>query len=66
MEDIGRVVRLFPAFGQIRLDDEGPRLHVGADFMSHQAAVYEAQDVIRIVIDREMRIKVRQVSSTYT
>ena len=66
MEDIGRVVQLFPAFGQIGLDDEGTWRHVGADFMPHQPAVDEAQDVIRLVIDREMRIKVRRVSSAYT
>ena len=45
MEDIGRVVRLFPAFGQIGLDDEGARRHVRADFMPHELAVDEAQRV---------------------
>ncbi len=66
MEDHSRVVRLFPAFGQIGLNGKGARLHVGADFMPDQPAVDEAQQVIRVVIDREMGIKVRQVSTTYT
>ena len=33
VEDIGRVVQLLPAFGQIGLDDEAARRHVAADFM---------------------------------
>ena len=33
VEDIGGIVRRFPAFGQIGLDDEGARRHVRADFV---------------------------------
>jgi hypothetical protein len=66
MEDVGRVVWRFPAFGQIGLYGEGAWLHVGTDFMPHQTTADEAQYGIRIVIDREMGIKVREIPSTQT
>src|SRR2546425_3991199 len=65
MEDIGRVVHLFPAFGQVRLEGEGARPHVGADFMPHQSAIDEAQRGMRPVADRKMRIEVRRVQPAH-
>ena len=47
VEDIGGVIQLFPAFGQIGLDDEGARRNVRADFMPHQFAVDEACGALR-------------------
>jgi hypothetical protein len=61
MEDIGSVVQLFPAFGQIGLDDEGARRDLGADFMPYELAVDEAQGALRKVSCRDMGIEVRGV-----
>ena len=65
MEDISRVVQFFPAFGQIGLDNEGARGHVGADFMPHQFAVDEAHGALRKASDREMGIKVRGIKPAH-
>src|SRR2546430_2459048 len=46
MEDIGRVVWLLPAFGQVRLDGEGAGPHIRTDFIPHQRAIGEAQGSI--------------------
>ena len=60
MEDIGRVVRRFPAFRQIRLDDEGARRHIRADFVPQELAVDEAQRGMRLEVARQMRIEVHR------
>jgi hypothetical protein len=36
MNNIGRVVQRFPAFGQIGFHEEGPGLNLCADFMPHE------------------------------
>ena len=61
MKEIGRVVRRFPAFGEIRLDDEGAWLHVCADFMPQELTVDEAQRGIGLEVARELRIKVHGI-----
>jgi hypothetical protein len=66
MEDIGRVVQLFPPFGQIGLDDEGARLHPRTDLMSHEPAVGEAQRGIRLEVSSKMGIKVDRVIPPHT
>ena len=66
MEDIGRVVRCFPAFGQIRLDEEGARRHPCPDSIPHELAVDKAQRGMGPEIDGEMRVKVRRVLAADT
>src|SRR5207253_7650839 len=66
MENISRVVRRFPAFGQIRLYREGARPHLRADLMPHQPAVDETQRGVRLEAKRLMRIEVHWVPSTHT
>ena len=61
VENIRGVVQLFPAFGQIGLDNEGARLYLGANFMPHQLAVDEAERALCPDIDREVRIEVYRV-----
>src|SRR6266568_3284000 len=65
MEDVRRVIQRFPAFGQVGLDDEGPRGHVAADFMPHQFAVDKAHGALRKASEREMVIKVRGVKPAH-
>src|SRR6266851_2359817 len=65
MEDRGRFVRRFPAFGQIGLDDEGTRRHVRADFMPQELVIDEAQRGIRLEVARDMRIKVRRIPAAH-
>ena len=62
VEDVGGVIQLFPAFGQIGLDDEGARRDV-APTLSHQFAVDEADGALRKATGREMVIKVRGINS---
>jgi len=50
MEDRGRVVRRFPAFGQIGLDDEGTRRHVRADFMPQELVIRTPYTVWQLFI----------------
>ena len=66
MEDIGRVVRRFPAFGEIRLDEEGAWRNPGPDFIPHELAVDKAQRGMGPDIEREMRVKVLRVSAADT
>src|SRR5215470_1155673 len=61
MEDIGRVVQLLPPFGHMRLDDEGARDNLRADFVPDQRTVHEAQGDMRLGVDREMRVKVGRI-----
>src|SRR5215475_9664211 len=65
VEDIGRVVRRFPAFRDIRLYREDAWLHPRADFMAYEAAVDEAQRGMRLEADGEMRIEVGGVIATH-
>src|SRR5437870_9093643 len=65
MEDIGRVIWRFPAFGQIGFNGKGARLHVRAGFVPHQPAIDEAQQEVRVVVDREMGIEVGGIPPTY-
>src|SRR5262249_28585433 len=60
------VVRLFPAFGQIGLDDEGARLYSRTDLMAHEPAVGEAQGGIGFDVGGEMMVKVDRVVAAYT
>jgi hypothetical protein len=61
VEDDGRVVRLFPALGQVGLDRERPRWYRGADLVADELAVDEAQRATRLEVDREVRIEVRRI-----
>jgi hypothetical protein len=63
MEDIGGVVRRFPAFGEIRLDEEGARWNPGPDPIPHELAVDKAQCGMGSDIEREMRVKVLRISA---
>jgi hypothetical protein len=65
MEHVGGVVRLFPAFGQVGLDDEGPRPHVSADFVAQEPATQEAQDAMRPAIAGQMGIEVHGIPSAH-
>ena len=58
MEDIGRVVQRFPAFGQMGLHDERARLNPWAEFVPQERTVHEAQGGVRLGVDGEMRVKV--------
>src|SRR5262249_42307800 len=66
VEDIHRIIQLFPAFRHIRLHREDAGLHPRADFMAHEAAVNEAQRGMRLETDSQMRIKVCGVIAAYT
>src|SRR5262245_43411658 len=65
MEDIGGIVRRFPTFGQIRLDDEGARPNFWTDFMPQELAVHEAQHGLRPLVTGEMRIEVHRISPAH-
>ena len=65
MEHIGRVIWLFPAFGQIGLDDEGARPHVPADFVAQEPAAQEAQGAMRPGVAGQMGIEVHGIPSAH-
>src|SRR5262249_25719841 len=64
-EDIGGVVERFPALGQIGLDRKGPRPNLRADLMPYELIVDEAQRVIRLEVEGEMRVKVGRIIATH-
>jgi hypothetical protein len=66
IEDIGRVIRRLPPFGQIGLDNKGAWLHPRTDLMPYQPAVDEAQRGIRLEVGCEMMVKVDGVVAAYT
>src|SRR5262249_38890602 len=52
-------------FGQVGLQDEGARSHVGADLMPHQSAVDEAQRGLCLEAEREMGIEVQGIITAH-
>ena len=66
MEDIGRVVRCFPAFGQIGLDEPGVRRHPCPDPIPHELTVDKAQCGMGLDTGCEMRVKVRHIPASDT
>ena len=58
MEDIGRIVWLLPAFGQMRLYREGAWIDVRTDFVLDQRTVHEAHGILCLAVNRELRVEV--------
>ena len=58
VEDISGLIRLLPAFGEVRLYDERPWGNLGTDLIPHQRAVDEAQGGVGLETDRLMMVKV--------
>src|SRR5262245_39982402 len=64
MEDIGRVVECFPAFGEVGLDREDAWLHLWVDLMPHELAVDKTQRGVGLEASRLMRVEVHGVIVT--
>src|SRR4029434_5174761 len=58
MEDIGRIVWLLPAFGQMGLYREGAWIYIRTDFVLDQRTVHEAHGVLCLAVNRELRVEV--------
>src|SRR5947199_293772 len=61
IEDVGRIIRYFPTFGEIGLDTEGARQYVPADFMPQKLTVHEAQRRMCLETTRQMGVEVRRI-----
>src|SRR6266545_6789314 len=61
VEDVGRLIRLVPSPGQLWLDGEATRCHPGADLVAQQPAVDEAQRVMRLAAQDQMRVEVGRI-----
>ena len=66
MEDVGRLVRRVPAFGEVGLHREGAWSHLRPHLVPHQRTVDEAQRRIRLEDVREMVIEVGRVKAAHT
>src|SRR4029453_2763319 len=65
MEDVARLIRLLPPFGQVGLHGEAARRHLPADLVAQQLAVDEAQRRHGHEIARLVRVEVRGIPAAY-
>src|SRR5438309_4568001 len=66
MEEIGRVIRRFPTFGDIGLKEKGARRHPSPDPIPHELTVDKAQGGMGPGMEREMRVKARHIPASDT
>jgi hypothetical protein len=65
VEDVSRLIRLVPAFGQVGLDGESARGHPGAHLVAQEPAVDEAERVVRLAAQNQMRVEVGRIVAPY-
>jgi hypothetical protein len=58
---VGRLIRLFPALGQVGLDREDAGRHPGADLVTDEPVVDEAQGGVGLEVQGQMRVEVGRI-----